>query len=216
MSAHAAQPYTVQCPDALEIVVAGRPQLCGVQPVGPDGRLDLGRLGRLRVEGRTPAEVASQLAVVAGVADDQVQVRVAQYNSRQIYVYGQVSGSQRSVPYQGPETVVHLLKRAGGVTTGAAANEVYVIRPRIAEGKPPQVFPVNLREIVAGGNEKTKLILQPNDEVYVGETRQSYFEKCVPPCLRPFFDAVCGFTWLQPRAERHEPSPASRIEPTQP
>jgi protein involved in polysaccharide export with SLBB domain len=186
----------------VELTVAGRPALCGVQPVGPDGRLDLGRLGRLRVEGRPPEQIARQVAAVAGVPAGQVRVRVAEYRSRHVYLYGEVRGAQRSIPYQGPETVVHLLQRCGGVTPGAAATDIYVIRPRIAEGKPPQIFRVNVKNMAAHQDEKTNLLVQPFDEVYVGETRQSCLEKCIPPCLRPLFEAACGLCRALPCADR--------------
>jgi polysaccharide export outer membrane protein len=182
--------YTVGCPDVLAVTVPGRPDLSGRYSIGPDGRIDLGDCGQPRLEGHTASECTRLLAGSTG--DPHVQVAVAAYNSRQVYLFGQVKGLQRAVPYEGPETVLGLLQRTGGITAGAAANDIYVVRSRIADGKPPEVFHVDLQSIVLKQDEKTNLHLQPFDQVYIGETRQSSVEKCVPPCLRPVYEAAWG------------------------
>lgn len=208
-------PYQVHCPDVLELNVPGAPDLCGTQRVGPDGRLNLGARGRLRVEGRTAPEVAAQVAEVVGAPPAQVTVRVASYASQQIYLHGEVKGLQHAVAYQGPETVLHLLRRVG-VTHGAAFNDVYVTRPRFADGKPPLVYRVNVKDVMTGRDRRSDLVLQPCDEVYVGETRQSCLKKCIPPCLRPVFEGACRLCrqlpgldrWLGP-SERDLPAAAA-------
>jgi protein involved in polysaccharide export with SLBB domain len=117
---------------------------------------------------------------------------VAEFNSQQIYLFGQVVGLQRAVAYQGPENVLDLLRRTGGITPGAAPNDVYVIRPRIDEDRPPEVFHINLGSILMDQDQHTNLRLQAFDQVYIGETRKANLEKCIPPCLRPLYKSVCG------------------------
>jgi protein involved in polysaccharide export with SLBB domain len=146
----------------------------------------------LRVDGYTAPEIAELAAQAVGVNPEQVEVRVVQFNSQQIYLFGQVNGAQRAVAYQGGEPVLHLLQRVGGITRGAEPNDIYVVRPRLSAGRPPEVFHIQLRDIVSGDDPRTNLVLQPFDEIYVGETRKSGFFKCLPPCLRPFFKSVCG------------------------
>jgi protein involved in polysaccharide export with SLBB domain len=184
--------YRIHCPDVLDLAIDSRPDLNGRREVAPDGRIDLGSLGKLRVEGHSVPEVVFLLADVADVAPDHVHLTVTEFKSQQIYLYGQVIGWQRTVPYQGPETILDLLQRAGGITPGAAPNHVYVVRTRIAEGKPPEVFPINLHAIVTHSNEQTNLRLQPFDQVYVGEARKATLERCLPPFLRPAYETVCG------------------------
>jgi polysaccharide export outer membrane protein len=184
--------YTVACPDAVDLSVPGRPALTGRHVVGPDGCIALDGLGRLRVEGHGTAEIASHVAAVAGVAPEAVRVRVAEFQSQQLYLVGQIAGLQRAVAYQGPETVLELLRRAGGLTPGAAPEDVYVVRSRLAEGKRPEVFRVNLRAIVLGHDPRTNVRLQPFDQIFVGESEQSCLGKCVPSWLRPLYEALCG------------------------
>jgi protein involved in polysaccharide export with SLBB domain len=192
----AAAHYLIACPDVLDVTIAGRPECSGRRAVTADGRIDLGPLGRVRVEGGPATEAARSIAEEADVPPESVQVRVAEHNSQQVYLVGEVAGPQRAVPYEGPETVLDLLRRTGGIRPGAAPGEVHVIRPGVAEGRPPEVFHIDLEAIVRDGDQRTNLCLQPFDQVYVGASRRSSFAKCIPPCLRGPYDALCGlYRW---------------------
>jgi protein involved in polysaccharide export with SLBB domain len=192
-SGEAAAGYRVACPDVLALSIDGRVDWQGRQVmIGVDGRVDLGNLGRLRVEGQTPGEIARQLAERLEVAPSAVQVRVAEYRSQKVYIFGQVKGHERALPFRGEETVLGLLQRAGGITPAAAPDDIYVIRARVAEGKQPEVFPVNLRDIVLHHDLKTNLTLEPFDQVYIGETRRSTIGKCIPPIFLPLYEGLCG------------------------
>jgi protein involved in polysaccharide export with SLBB domain len=184
--------YAVACPDILEVNVAGRADLSGLRPIGPDGRIESGKAGSIRVEGRTVKEVAARVAQQSGLSTEQVQVRVAEFNSREIYLAGQGIGLQRAIPYRGQETVLDLLQRAGGLTPDAAPEEVYVVRSHITDGDRPEVFHVDLAAIVLKKDQRTNLRLQPFDQVYVGETWQGKLNQCLPPLLRPICEAFWG------------------------
>jgi len=182
--------YQVGCPDVLLIEIAGSSPRALGKTVGPDGRIDLGAIGKVRVDGRSPFQIEALLAEELDLAPGQVHVRVAKYRSQQLFLFGQVVGWQRSVPYQGQETVLDLLQRVGGITSGAEPNDVYVVRAHIAEGGRPEVFHIDLQAIVEQHNQKTNIRLMPNDQIYVGETRQASIERSIPPWVRPFYQAV--------------------------
>jgi protein involved in polysaccharide export with SLBB domain len=186
------QHYRVGCPDVLEVRVAGRSELGGRYTVKADGRIDLGGFGRVRVEGLAVPDIASRVAGALGATPNDVGVRVAEYNSQQVYLVGEVTGLQRAVPYQGPETVLDLLQRTGGITPGAAPGEVHVIHPGVAEGQAPQVFHIDLQAVVLKQDQRTNVRLQPFDQVYVGESEESCLAKCVPPCFRCLYDSLWG------------------------
>lgn len=199
------QAYAVACPDILEVQIAGVPAASGRYPVAPDGRIDLGPIGPVRVEELGVDDIVVRIAAAARVPVRDVHVRLAVYKSQQIYVFGQVFGQERAVPYQGPETVLDLLQRLGGIRPGVAAEDVAVVRSRIAEGGPPQVFRIDLPAIVSGKDRSTNIRLQPSDEVYVGESRRSIVANSVPPCLKPIYDVVSGLYRSQPAAGSPKP-----------
>src|SRR6202022_2652302 len=150
------------------------------------------------VEGRTPPEVARLIASETGQPPGDVEVRVAEFRSQHVFLFGQIVGWQRAVPYQGQETVLDLLQRVGGITPGAAPGDVYVVRSHIAQGRAPEVFRIDLRAIVMDRDARTNLRLRPFDRVYVGESRSLDVEKCIPPCFRPFYELLCGLYRPQP------------------
>jgi protein involved in polysaccharide export with SLBB domain len=185
-------PYRIGFPDEIEVTVADQPHLGGRFIVGSDGRIDLGKLGRLRVDGKTTAEVVVIIAELAGVPPPAVHVTVRAYRSQQVYLVGEVRGRQRAVPYQGPERVVELLQRVGGLSSGAALGDVYLIRSHVTEGQSPQVMRIDVQSIVAKRDLRTNYIVQSFDEISVGETMQSNLARCLPPWLLPFYQSLLG------------------------
>jgi protein involved in polysaccharide export with SLBB domain len=187
-----AEQYVIRCPDVLEVAAADYPDLPPRATVGADGRLDRDDLGRARVEGETAAEAARAVAAALGVPPAAVRARVVEYNSQQVYLFGEVLGQHRAVAYQGPETVLDLLQRVGGITPGAAEGDIHVIRSHVADGHDPEVFHIDLRAITVGKDMSTNVRLRPFDQVYVGQTRRAVIDRCVPPWLRPAYEAAFG------------------------
>jgi protein involved in polysaccharide export with SLBB domain len=187
-----AKDYLVYCPDVLELAIESRPELSGNQTVGLDGRINLGPVGLLRVEGLSVTEIAGEIADVLNLPEDKVHARVAEYKSQQVFLFGQVAGLQHAVAYRGPERVSELLERVGGITKGAAPNKVYIVRPGIIERREPQVFHIDLKSILVDKDHRTNLRLEPYDQVFVGETKPFSLIKCIPPILRPLYETLCG------------------------
>jgi protein involved in polysaccharide export with SLBB domain len=168
----------------LELVVADRPELSGRREIGADGRIDLGDYGKLRVEGRTTPEIVKLLASETGASPEAVHVKVSEFRSQHVLLFGEVIGWQRSVPYRGQETVLDILQRVGGITADAAPKDVHVVRPHVGENRRPEVFHVDLHAIVLKHDQRTNIRLMPFDQIYVGETRRAQIEKAIPPWLR--------------------------------
>jgi protein involved in polysaccharide export with SLBB domain len=158
------------------------------------------------VEGKTLAETARVVATQVGLSPENVRLRVRDYKSQQIYLVGQVAGHQRTVPYQGPETVADLLQRIGGITPGAEAGNIRVVRAHIPDGRPPEVFTVDLKAIYLRNDEQTNLVLEPFDQVYVGEMKRSSLGNCFPRWIRPVYEKLLG---LRPAGEKWKDTPSS-------
>jgi protein involved in polysaccharide export with SLBB domain len=175
--------YAVACPDVLELTIGPRPDLTGRATVEPDGTIPLGSSGRARVDGLTAEEIADRLTSGLGISRSQVQVRVAEFASRQLFLCGPVAGHERAIPYEGPETVVDFLRRTGGLSRDAEPRDVQIVRANVAVGRRPEVFPVDLKAILTRGDEATNVQLQPYDQVYVGETTRAAWAKYLPPWM---------------------------------
>lgn len=185
--------YTISCPDIVEIAVLGRTDVGGRYAVSAEGRINLGAAGEPRVEGETEVGLVKRVAEWLDVPPGRVRCRVAEFRSRVIYLHGPVKGPPRPIPYRGPETVLSMLQRGGGLDPGAALRSVYVVRPNVARGEQPQVFGVDLPDILYRNDPTTNVVLQPFDEIYVGETRRAVIAKALPKWMLPAYHRVC---WL--------------------
>ena len=184
--------YRVACPDVLEIAFADRPEWDAFASIDLDGRLRLEEIGQPRVEGLTLDDVRTELARAAGVEPEKVTVSLAAPRSGQLFVSGPVRGRSRIVPYQGPETVIDFLKRVGGLPPGSKLNQVYVVRPHVAFGQPPEVFRVDIEAILLDNDPGTNISLRASDQVYIGETRGSSFSRILPHWLGAAYRRVTG------------------------
>lgn len=208
-----AELYSVRFPDLLDIQVDGRPDLTGQRALRVDGKVDLTAEFALAVEGKTTPQIARLLATLAEVPPEKVQVRVHDYRSQRLFLQGEVAGDTRAVSYIGPETVLEMLRRVGGITAGASPGDIQVIRAQVAEGRPPEVFDVNLEAILLKNDQETNIKLRPFDQVRVGQRKSCTIQKCLPPWMRPLFAKVCGLSRSRSGLGPPQPALAERASP---
>jgi protein involved in polysaccharide export with SLBB domain len=184
--------YRLHCPDVLELQIDGHPNQSGLRPIGANGQIQVDSSTAVRAAGETTPAVALALAHDLRLSDQAVHVRVAEHRSQSLYVFSDVNSAQKAVPYVGPETVLDLLQRVGGTPPGAVLGDVQIVRPHVADGKPPEVFHVNLPAILRKHDQQTNIHLEPFDRIYLAQGRRSRLACCVPPLLQPLYRKVCG------------------------
>ncbi|MBY0455939.1 MAG: hypothetical protein K2V38_01230 [Gemmataceae bacterium] len=200
--------YRVGCPDVLAVRFLDRPERDAVGVVAVDGRLPLPEPGDVRADGRTLAEIKADLATQAGCDPSRVEVTLEAARSAKVVVYGPIRGRARVVAYQGPEPVLDFLKRVGGLPPGSKLNQVYVIRPNVTAAARTQVFRVDVPAVLLDGDPRTNVRLQPDDQVYIGETRLSRLSRLLPDWLGTAYRRLTGLLpddWrrlTQPRCPR--------------
>jgi protein involved in polysaccharide export with SLBB domain len=213
-SSTAASQYVVECPDRLEVSLEGTPSWTVPCEIGADGRIGLPEVGRVRVAEQTVGDAARSIARALRVPVNRIQVRVMEYRSQQIFIYGELAGVQRAVGYRGPETVMEVLQRAGGIAPGAAPGNIQVLRGHIADGRAPEVFPIDLEAIVLKNDQQTNIRIEPFDQIYIGESRRGVVHKCMPPWLQPLYQKITGLSRNQ--STQGQPSPSQPGPPTKP
>jgi polysaccharide export outer membrane protein len=143
--------------------------------VDGDGAIDFPYLGKVKVAGMTPSELAARLApmlVSAQVLSGQPQLTVdlEQVQGKRVSVSGAVAGPGE-FSYAGEMSVYSALLRAGGATN-VAGDEVQVIRaPR--DGEPAVVQTLSRRE-VERGDYANNVALNDGDRVVVLEAKQVF------------------------------------------
>jgi len=186
------QPFAVGCGDVLMVEAEGYPDLDRQVTVAPDGSISLRLLGDVYVAGLTVREVRDRVAELYDqhVPAPRIEVTVLENRSARLYVLGQVArpGVQS---YVGQQTLLDAISSAGGVTRRGAPNRVLVVR---GDPENPEVFRINLKDIMTKGRVDLNVFLAQNDVVYVPPNRWARIGFAVDNVLFPFTSASSAAT----------------------
>lgn len=146
--------------DVFEVSVYGEPSLSGTHRISPDGAIHFPLVKRVVVEGMTPSEIAEELQkrLQDGyLREPSVSVLVKEYNSKKIFVLGQVVKAG-TFPFTANMNIVEAIALAGGMKETAQGNYVIVTRG-------DQRIPVPVERITEG--KASNLNLKPGDIIFV-------------------------------------------------
>jgi polysaccharide export outer membrane protein len=126
--------YRIGARDVIEIKVDDAPELSITVPVNADGTFLMPYLKRLKAEGKTPEELAREIADrIRGryLKEPNVMVAVKQFSSRSIFVLGAVK-SPGVYQIEGKASLLRLITLAGGPAEnyGSVAFIIHEIRKR--------------------------------------------------------------------------------------
>ena len=184
--------YAIGCPDVLAVRFADKPHLDCVAAVDLDGRLPVSETVQAHVEGGSLDDARRSVASAVGCDPARVIVELVEARTGRLYLFGPEQNRQRVVSYAGAERLVDFLYRTGSLRAGCSdLGDVCVIRPNVAVGSAPQVFRANLKT-VQHGDHTTNVLLEPGDQIYVGETRRSSFARLLPDWLKPGYRRMAG------------------------
>lgn len=166
-SAVAVGASTLGAGDVIEVRVYREQEISGIYQVGSEGDVAFPLCQRVVVAGLTANGAADKFreCLAAGfMRDPQVTVLVREYNSKKVFVFGEVQ-KPGTFPYQDGMSVVQAVTIAGGFTKTASQNSTSVTR-RI-RGQEVKVK-VNVQDIALG--KAPNFTLEPGDIVYVPES----------------------------------------------
>jgi polysaccharide export outer membrane protein len=153
--------------DVFEVRVFQEPELSGVYQVGPQGDVIFPLCKRVAVAGldaNAAAEAIRACLAKGFMRDPQVSVLVKEYNSKKVFVFGEVQ-KPGTFPFEDGMSVVQAVTIAGGFTKTAAQNSTSVTR-RV--GGTETKIKVNVQDIALG--KAPNFTLEPGDIVYVPES----------------------------------------------
>lgn len=154
--------YVVGAGDVLQVVVRKEPELTRDQLVRPDGRVTIPLLGEIEAAGKTPEQIADEIArgLARFVNAPRVTVGISQAASARVYIIGQVVRAGE-VPLSIPLTVVQALSLAGGFKEFAKKDSIRVVR------RDGRVTTFNYKRFEAGLDLARNVALEPGDTVVV-------------------------------------------------
>jgi protein involved in polysaccharide export with SLBB domain len=153
--------------DVIEVRVYREQEISGVYQIGAEGDVVFPLCQRVVVAGLTPNGAAERFRACLAdgfMRDPQVTVLVREYNSKKIFVFGEVQKPGTFV-FQDGMSVVQAVTLAGGFTKTASQNSTSVTR-RI-NGQEVKVK-VNVQDIALG--KAPNFTLEPGDIVFVPES----------------------------------------------
>ncbi len=176
--------YIVGPHDVLNITVWQQPSLSGRFRVEADGGFSFPLIGRVEANGLTAPAIETDLRdrLLKGyLRNPQVTVAVAEYQSQQIFVIGEVR-TPGIITITGRMTLLEALARAGSLTE-SAGGELVVVRPaegRMVEGPTlpghdgaTELLRVSVRE-VRSGTLSQNAILKKGDTVFIPRAEQIF------------------------------------------
>ncbi|WP_308197954.1 polysaccharide biosynthesis/export family protein [Anaeromyxobacter oryzisoli] len=158
---------TLGAGDVFEVRVFQEPELSGVFQVGPQGDVIFPLCQRVVVSGLTANGAAEKLRACLSdgfMRDPQVSVLVKEYNSKKVFVFGEVQ-KPGTFAFEDGMSIVQAVTIAGGFTKGAAQNSTSVTRR--VNGTEVKVK-VNVQDIALG--KAPNFTLEPGDIVFVPES----------------------------------------------
>jgi len=179
--------YVVDPPDAISIEFLGE----GIDVAGrsaqlrQDGTITLPYLEDVKVGGMTTVAIREKLESLYAkyYKKPKILVSVVGYNSKHVYVYGEVAGGRGAVPYTGSQTVTDVIGQVGGITPRSAPWRVRVIRGDLDE---KEVFKVNLKKLIYEGETRQNVSLAENDVLYVPPNALAWVGYQIDNLLFPF------------------------------
>jgi len=153
--------------DVIEVRVYGEQELSGFYRVGTDGDVVFPLCQRVTLSGLSANDAAGKLRACLAerfIRDPQVSVLVKEYNSKKVFVFGEVQKPGTFV-YEDGMSIIQAVTLAGGFTRTAAQNSTSVTRHVNGQEQKIKVY---VQDIALG--KAPNFTLEPGDIVYVPES----------------------------------------------
>jgi polysaccharide export outer membrane protein len=152
--------------DDINIEAIGRPDLSGMQRIGPDGRITLSVVGSILVRNltREAAALAINKALSPYYLNIFTTVRVEHYNSNRITIIGRVENPGELL-FNTPPNLLTILAQAGGMPV--LRKEQVLTRCAIIRND--KILWIDLTRLLTG-DTSLNVSLQRNDVVYIPDS----------------------------------------------
>jgi protein involved in polysaccharide export with SLBB domain len=186
--------YRMAPPDVLRVRSRRVREIDGwIEMIRPDGKISLPLVGSVEATGKTCEELAGELRELAGAyyQDADITVTITDYNSKKVYVFGEVS-NPGPYTYNGRNTLLRLMAHAQP-TRLSDPGKIQIMRPG-ADGEAERLT-VNLNKMIQKGDLRMDAPLKEGDIVYVPANPLAAvglaFQQVLMP-VRPIAETVRG------------------------
>ncbi len=157
--------YVIGLGDQLQITVWRNQDLSGIRLVRTDGMISVPLVDDIRAEGLTPHQLKDAITEKLDeyISAPDVTVSVAQANSKQVYILGEVAVSG-PVPVLQDLRVTDAISVARGFGPFADRSDIRIVR---REGHDEVEYRFDYNAYIRGRAPGTNILLQPGDTVII-------------------------------------------------
>jgi polysaccharide export outer membrane protein len=179
--------------------LSAQQQVAGEHLVAPDGKVNLGSYGRVRVVGMTIEEAreAVEAHLAQYLQEPEISLDVLGYNSKVYYIITQGAGLGDQVvilPARGNETVLDAIGQIQGLQSNSSTR-MWIARPGFNDFYSDQILPVDWLAVTQRGDITTNYQMLPGDRLYVAEDALVAVDTALAKMISPI-ERVLGVTLL--------------------
>lgn len=184
--------YRLGPTDVIEIKVMRHPEVSGRYVINKEGNIQYEFVGDINIDGLNKAEVTDKLvaALEKYIIAPEVTVKIIGYNSKVVYVIGEV-GRPGKISLRGDSiTVREALVQAGLPTLSAKSAKSVLITPK-DDGEPVR-RDVDVKKLMFEGDLRENLVMNPGDMLYIPPTTMAKVLRVIQPVTAPITNAAGG------------------------
>ncbi len=182
--------YTLGVDDVIEISVLRHPEVSGEYVINNEGKIQYEFVGDVQAVGLTKDELQNRLASLLKkfIIAPEVTVKITGYNSKVVYVIGEVYQPGKIFMRGDTITVREALVQSGLPTLGASTKKCRLITPN--DSGETDITYVNVFNLLYEGDLRENLVMKPGDTLYIPATVMTKAMRVIAPVAQPVSTAA--------------------------
>jgi protein involved in polysaccharide export with SLBB domain len=182
--------YLLDKTDVIDVSVMRHPEVSGKYAINTEGKIQYEFVGDIVVGGLTKNEVSKIISekLKDYIINPEVTVKIAEYNSKMVYVVGEVYKPGKIFMRGNTITVREALLEAGLPMLSGITKKSKLITPsEMGKGDKKDV---NVYALLYEGDLRENLVMQPGDILYIPPTFLTKTMRAISPITAPVADAA--------------------------
>lgn len=182
--------YSLGTNDIIQVTVLRHPEVSGDYMVNAEGKIQFEFVGDIKIEGLKKDQVKDLLTdeLTKYIISPEVTVKIIGYNSKVVYVIGEVANPGKIFMRGDTITIREALIQAGLPLLSAKATVSKLITP--ASGGNAVQQKVNVHKLLYEGDLRENLVMKPGDTLYIPPTFLAKTMRVLQPVAAPIGTAA--------------------------
>jgi len=177
--------YTLGKEDVLDVFVLRHPEVSGLYVINNEGKIQYEFIGDITIEGLKKGEVKALLVEQLSeyIISPNVTIKIVGYNSKIVYVVGEVGNPGKIFMRGDTITVREALVQAGLPLLSAKLAQSRLITP--SDSGRVEKKTVNVHKLLYEGDLRENLVMKPGDTLYIPPTFMAKAMRVIQPIAQP-------------------------------